>query len=374
MYSEKAIKLVANDAFRQLLKTKSGTLPVHRQIVAGGLAGTCQIVVTTPMELLKIQMQMTKEKSKSSIPSGVTQSSTSPQAVNARQLALQLFKEKGIFGLYKGLGATFTRDVCFSMMYFPLFAYFNDKGKEPGSNQVPFYHSFLSGLGAGSLSAYLATPLDVIKTRLQTLEYKNRYSGILDCAGKMFRQEGASAFFKGSLLRVMVIAPLFGIAQMVYYLGIAETLLGLKPLGSQAEKMVESATLLAFDTETMPIFYHPTFQQNQQYNQRYPRGEDPLASTTVEKQVPLPPPPISYNGKPSLLQVALRGKRYNMKNVLLFDLQELFDQQNPYYRPTEVAVRVQRLITLIFSHSKASKLSHSLATDLAQLKCSYDDE
>lgn len=92
----------------------------------------------------------------------------------------------------------------------------------------------------------------VIKTRLQTLENANRYSGIVNCAtyvnlnlllilimflwfsffSKIMNEEGASAFFKGSLLRVMVIAPLFGIAQMVYYLGIAEAMMGLKPLGS----------------------------------------------------------------------------------------------------------------------------------------------
>jgi len=54
----------------------------------------------------------------------------------------------------------------------------------------------------------------------------------LFCFSKILNEEGASAFFKGSLLRVMVIAPLFGIAQMVYYLGIAEALMGLKPLGS----------------------------------------------------------------------------------------------------------------------------------------------
>lgn len=32
-------------------------LPVTRQMAAGGLAGLCQIIITTPMELLKIQMQ-----------------------------------------------------------------------------------------------------------------------------------------------------------------------------------------------------------------------------------------------------------------------------------------------------------------------------
>ena len=54
---EKAIKLAANDYFRHRLTTRDGKLPVHREMVAGGSAGLCQIVITTPMELLKIQLQ-----------------------------------------------------------------------------------------------------------------------------------------------------------------------------------------------------------------------------------------------------------------------------------------------------------------------------
>lgn len=42
------------------------------------------------------------------------------------------------------------------------------------------------------------------------------------------RHEGPTAFFKGGLCRMIVIAPLFGIAQTVYYLGVAENLLGVK--------------------------------------------------------------------------------------------------------------------------------------------------
>lgn len=30
---------------------------MYRQMIAGGSAGFCQIIVTTPMELLKIQLQ-----------------------------------------------------------------------------------------------------------------------------------------------------------------------------------------------------------------------------------------------------------------------------------------------------------------------------
>lgn len=107
---------------------------MHRQILAGAGAGTCQIVVTTPMELLKIQRQMAK--SQGTIISFVFFKNLmfylfiildSTQSPNARQLALQLYRKNGIRGLYKGVGATFSRDVVFSMMYFPLFAYFNDK-------------------------------------------------------------------------------------------------------------------------------------------------------------------------------------------------------------------------------------------------------
>jgi hypothetical protein len=42
-------------------------------------------------------------------------------------MALQVFKEKGLFGFYKGGAATLTRDVFFSALYFPLFAFFNSK-------------------------------------------------------------------------------------------------------------------------------------------------------------------------------------------------------------------------------------------------------
>jgi len=40
-----------------------------------------------------------------------------------------------------------------------------------------------------------------------------------------FRTEGWRALFKGGFCRMLVMAPLFGIAQMVYYFGVGEFLL-----------------------------------------------------------------------------------------------------------------------------------------------------
>ena len=81
----------------------------------------------------------------------------------------------------------------------------------------------------GSISAAVVTPADVVKTRLQLLNKgvgEENYDGIVDAFKQILRKEGPSAFLKGALSRMIVVGPIFGIAQMVYYFGIAEALLG----------------------------------------------------------------------------------------------------------------------------------------------------
>ncbi|KAH8858057.1 Mitochondrial glutamate carrier 1 [Schistosoma japonicum] len=198
-------------------------------MLAGAGAGTCQIIITTPMELLKIQLQ---DAGRTSVPVASSNGTTvAPTRLTATQLSIKLFREKGIFGLYRGMGATFLRDVSFSMMYFPLFAHFNALGPRRSSDSVEavFYWSFLSGFLAGTISAFSVTPFDVVKTRLQTIKHiegEKVFKGIADCFMQTLYNEGARGLFKGAGCRVMVMAPLFGIAQTVYYLGVAERLLG----------------------------------------------------------------------------------------------------------------------------------------------------
>lgn len=214
---EKAIKLTANDFFRHQLSDENSNITLPREMLSGGLAGLFQIIVTTPMELLKIQLQ----------DAGRVQSKGNSQVqASATSIALNLILSKGVLGLYKGTAATMFRDVTFSVLYFPLFANLNNLGpKRKDSDESVFWASFLAGCAAGSFSAVAVNPIDVVKTRLQTLkraEGEQHYSGIRDAFLRIYRDEGIKAFFKGAMCRVMVIAPLFGIAQTVYYLGVAE--------------------------------------------------------------------------------------------------------------------------------------------------------
>ncbi|KAM9080287.1 mitochondrial glutamate carrier 1 isoform 1-T1 [Megaptera novaeangliae] len=278
---EKAIKLAANDFFRYQLSKDGKKLTLFKEMLAGCGAGTCQVIVTTPMEMLKIQLQdagrigegagrqgsragelarplpcyhlVPRAERETSRPSpfspaaqrktlsgqaqlsggrGAQPSMEAPAAPRptATQLTRDLLRSHGIAGLYKGLGATLLRDVPFSIVYFPLFANLNQLGRPASGEKSPFYVSFLAGCVAGSTAAVAVNPCDVVKTRLQTLQRgvnEDTYSGFLDCARKILRNEGPTAFLKGAYCRALVIAPLFGIAQVVYFLGIAETLLGL---------------------------------------------------------------------------------------------------------------------------------------------------
>ncbi|VDM78533.1 unnamed protein product [Strongylus vulgaris] len=220
---EKAIKLVANDFFRYHLAVPGQKkLSTPRGMLAGAGAGALQIIITTPMELLKIQLQ---DQGRTGV--------QGEKKMTALGVSMQLLRKHGIAGLYKGLGPTFARDVTFSMIYFPLFAYFDSLGprKKDGSGDAVFWTSFCAGMISGAISSFSVTPLDVAKTRIQTIRKKAHelvYKNVAQALYSILRTEGVPALFKGAVCRVVAIAPLFAIAQTVYYFGVAEKILGVK--------------------------------------------------------------------------------------------------------------------------------------------------
>ncbi|KAJ3601855.1 hypothetical protein NHX12_029617 [Muraenolepis orangiensis] len=244
---EKAIKLAANDFFRQQLSKDGKGLTVLKEMLAGCGAGMCQVVITTPMEMLKIQLQDAGRLAAQRKPVVVCSSklvsgpmlsrsynvAAAPTALSATQIARKLLHTQGIQGLYRGLGATIMRDVPFSVIYFPLFANLNRLGKPSPEQSAPFYWAFVSGGLAGSAAAVAVNPCDVVKTRLQSMSKatnEETYSGVMDCIRKILRKEGASAFLKGAGCRALVIAPLFGIAQVMYFVGVGEYIVENSPL------------------------------------------------------------------------------------------------------------------------------------------------
>eukprot|EP00160_Parvularia_atlantis_P019702 Unigene7844_Nuclearia_a/m.24081 Unigene7844_Nuclearia_a/g.24081 ORF Unigene7844_Nuclearia_a/g.24081 Unigene7844_Nuclearia_a/m.24081 type:complete len:335 (-) Unigene7844_Nuclearia_a:1133-2137(-) len=219
---EKALKLSVNDSMRYTLRAPDGSITLLNEALAGGIAGFSQVIVTSPMEMLKIQLQLQvllpreQQKSVARVVGDVVRG--------------------GLSTIYRGVGATLLRDVPFSIVYFPLFS--NLKvwlASQPSSGLVSYLHragssrfdrnvnnrvnllgSFSCGLVAGSVAAWAVTPADVIKTRLQAEGGKEKWGGIISCARMTLQNEGIAAFFKGATARVILVGPLFGIVLATY--------------------------------------------------------------------------------------------------------------------------------------------------------------
>jgi len=200
---EKAIKLTVNDLLRNLFKKEGGQIDLPMETLAGMGAGASQVLFTNPLEIVKIRLQVQGEiRDKGAV----------------RKSAVTIIRELGFGGLYKGAAACLLRDIPFSGIYFPVYAnlkiFLNDNGYS-GWKQL-----FFAGTLAGIPAAYLCTPADVIKTRLQVQARAGQqtYTGIPDAFQKILREEGFRAFWKGGLARVFRSSPQFGVTLLSYEL------------------------------------------------------------------------------------------------------------------------------------------------------------
>ncbi|XP_043276553.1 calcium-binding mitochondrial carrier protein Aralar1 isoform X2 [Venturia canescens] len=199
---EKAIKLTVNDFVRDKFMDKNGNLPLAGEILSGACAGGSQVIFTNPLEIVKIRLQVAGEI-----------------AGGQKVRAWTVVKELGLFGLYKGARACFLRDVPFSAIYFPMYAHVKAKMADEGGYNTPL-SLLVSGAIAGVPAAALVTPADVIKTRLQVVarEGQTTYNGLVDCARKIYKEEGPRAFWKGATARVFRSSPQFGVTLFTYEL------------------------------------------------------------------------------------------------------------------------------------------------------------
>ena len=199
---EKAIKLAVNEAMREQLERPDGSIALSSEILAGAVAGFCQVVATNPMEITKIRMQTMYTKPKAE-----------------RMSTLQVMRHLGVRGLYRGTPATLMRDVPFSFIIFPGYSNLKKAFEDDQGNC-----STLGNLAAGCISAAVGagavTPMDVIKTRLQvsgaTEVYGEGFASIPRCFAVTVRENGVRSLFAGVVPRMTVVGSLFGISLLSF--------------------------------------------------------------------------------------------------------------------------------------------------------------
>ncbi|KAK9810338.1 hypothetical protein WJX72_009024 [[Myrmecia] bisecta] len=193
------------------LANRSGTpadqpVSLSKVYLAGMVAGTVQTAIITPVDLLKIRMQV-----QHAVPG------SSNYVGSLKQLRNVLAME-GVTGLYRGLGVTLIRDIPSHGVYFGIYEWTREY-LEPGSrmrgSENP-WALFAAGGLAGVLSWFSVYPLDVIKSRLQAdPRSESPYRGWIHCAKESYREEGGVVFWRGltaTLSRAFIVnAALFAV-------------------------------------------------------------------------------------------------------------------------------------------------------------------
>jgi solute carrier family 25 (mitochondrial aspartate/glutamate transporter), member 12/13 len=130
-----------------------------------------------------------------------------------------IVRNLGLMGLYRGASACLLRDVPFSAIYFPTYNHLKkDLFGESPTKKLGILQLLTAGAIAGMPAAYLTTPCDVIKTRLQVEARKGdtAYTGLRHAARTIWREEGFRAFFKGGPARIARSSPQFGFTLAAY--------------------------------------------------------------------------------------------------------------------------------------------------------------
>ncbi|CAH8301121.1 unnamed protein product [Eruca vesicaria subsp. sativa] len=186
--------------------------------LAGAIGDTLGSFVYVPCEVIKQRMQI--QGTSSSWSSFISRNSVpvKPRGdmygyyTGMFQAGSSILKEQGPKGLYAGYWSTLARDVPFAglmVMFYEALKDLTDQGKKkfPQFGLNSSVEGLVLGGLAGGLSAYLTTPLDVVKTRLQVQGTTIKYKGWLDAVGQILRKEGPEGFFRGSVPRVMWYIP-----------------------------------------------------------------------------------------------------------------------------------------------------------------------
>ncbi|XP_040460096.1 solute carrier family 25 member 48 isoform X3 [Falco naumanni] len=159
--------------------------------VASMMAGFVSVGIGTPVDLVKIRLQMqTQPYSKANFNPKPTVPGF-PVYRGPIHCFRTVLQKEGIAGIYRGMGAMLLRDVPGYCLYFIPYTFFCDWITPDGCISPNPSSVWLAGGVAGVISWGTATPMDVVKSRLQADGvYLNKYKGTLDCILQSYQNEG----------------------------------------------------------------------------------------------------------------------------------------------------------------------------------------
>jgi hypothetical protein len=169
--------------------------------VGGFLGGSASILVGHPFDTVKVRLQ-----------AGHTQYSGAFDCVR------QTVKSEGGGALWKGLLSPLLADAGLNAITFSTWKEAQRLLHFEEGGDAPLEKVFLAGSIAGVVQCSVATPMELIRSKLQVQHRGSHaaYTGHADCVKSIYRAEGLPGLYRGNVSMVLREAPAFGIYFSVY--------------------------------------------------------------------------------------------------------------------------------------------------------------
>ncbi|KAJ1975004.1 hypothetical protein H4R35_003350 [Dimargaris xerosporica] len=218
--SKAGVRFLSYDYFKAKLADDQGQVKGMRSLMAGLAAGMTEaVLVVTPTEAIKTKLIQ-------------DQNSVKPQYRGLVHGVTNIVRQHGVAGIYSGLFPVMLRQGANAAVRFSAYNFLKQQiirynyeqdavAIDPVTGQakvvtLPWTTTFLIGMVAGTITVYATMPIDVLKTKMQSVNAKSLYRNSFHCIWRVFHEEGITAFWRGATPRLSRLMFSGGIVFSVY--------------------------------------------------------------------------------------------------------------------------------------------------------------
>lgn len=170
------------------MSARKEPLPFVLQFTAGAIAGVSEVTTLYPLDVVKTRFQQM-------VPQG-----SQPQYTSVLDCFRKIVKEEGLPRLYRGIMAPIVVEAPKRAMKFASQQEFSNIanrwfGDRQGDNKQLI--SIVTGVCTGITEAILVSSSELVKIRMQDRANIALYANTMDCAKRIWKDEGPLAFLRG---------------------------------------------------------------------------------------------------------------------------------------------------------------------------------
>jgi hypothetical protein len=222
--------LAGYDFFKMKLSQAQHNISIPESAVhfcSGMLAETVACIIYVPVDVVKERLQV-----QHSIQGESLRTITTTHYSGSMDALKRILKTEGLKGIYKGYVATLASFGPFSALYFVFYEKMKSLMPKTSMDPMSLHQTLFCSSAAGAGAAWITSPLDMAKLRLQVQRGNNanmvsssssssqlhslQYKGMMDCLRHIYEEKGIRGLFRGAGARVAHFVPATTVTMTCY--------------------------------------------------------------------------------------------------------------------------------------------------------------